>query len=323
MSHTNYSSMACLDHITGDTHPEHPNRLHAIIKHLGASLTMRTGDTHTEQSNQAILRAHSSAYWSHVTNQNTRTGSTKLDEDTVYAKGTHAALMDCTTILTHAVADILNDQTKAQTAFCALRPPGHHAGHDFSMGFCITNGVMIAALHALSINPMMRIAIVDFDVHHGNGTQHIHQQLPSQLSKQILFASIQEAQLWPYNDAEHINEGTIVNVPIARDSDASVWMDKFNQIIIPAVDAFCPELIIISAGFDAHHDDPPKGILFNDPPACQHLLDNDYAAMTQSLKSIANTHASGRILSVLEGGYNPAVLAKAVDAHIKALSDTL
>ncbi|HEY8189036.1 MAG TPA: hypothetical protein VIF12_00005, partial [Micavibrio sp.] len=261
-----------------------------------------------------IAGAHDPRYIDRVVALAPQEGIAALDEDTKMSPGSLNAALAAAGTACHAVDLVLDG--KARNVFCAVRPPGHHAFYDKSMGFCIFNNVAVAAAHAMNARGLKRVAIVDFDVHHGNGTQDILQRKLTN----TCFASLQEARLWPYNDNDQVTSGNIMNIGIERGAPAASWHNHMEQKVIPFLRRYNPELLIISAGFDAHRNDPPEGILFNDPPGKQNLLDEDYARMTRALAGLADECCGGRVVSCMEGGYNTNVLAGAATAHVRALT---
>jgi acetoin utilization deacetylase AcuC-like enzyme len=216
-----------------------------------------------------------------------------------------------------AVDDIVDK--KYRNAFCLTRPPGHHAIKNSSMGFCLFGNIAIAVKHALSKNGVNKVAIIDFDVHQGNGTEDLVKD-----DENILFFSIHQENSWPYQHHEDKGpHGIINNIAVPIKSDPSVYHAIFDELIIPALNEWQPDFVFISAGFDAHRDDPPQeDALFNDPPGRQMLLEEDFNTMTRKLMTIADQYADGRLVSIMEGGYNPDILAKCCVAHGKTLADT-
>ena len=194
-------------------------------------------------------------------------------------------------------------------AFSAIRPPGHHAETEKAMGFCIFGNVAIAAKYAIENHKLKRVAVVDFDVHHGNGTQEILWDDPN-----VLFVSTHQMPLWPGSGTheEHGNHQNILNIPIQANTDGPAFRQKFDEIILPRLDSYKPEILIISAGFDAHYKDPLANI---------ELMTEDYEWITHRLCDIADEHADGRLISSLEGGYNLAALAESVAVHVKVLME--
>jgi acetoin utilization deacetylase AcuC-like enzyme len=192
-------------------------------------------------------------------------------------------------------------------AFCAVRPPGHHATRDTPMGFCLFNSVAAAAAHAIAAHGVSRVAVVDFDVHHGNGTQDIFWSEP-----RVLYASSHQWPLYPGTGARNeTGAGNIVNAPLRPGAGSAEFRTAYEDIVLPAIDRFAPELVLISAGFDAHRLDPLANL---------NLVDDDYAWITQRLVEIADRHAQGRVVSSLEGGYSLTALRESVAAHVAALA---
>jgi acetoin utilization deacetylase AcuC-like enzyme len=192
--------------------------------------------------------------------------------------------------------------------FCAVRPPGHHATRDTAMGFCLFNNIAVAALHALDVHALERVAIVDFDVHHGNGTQAIFEH-----DRRVLFASSHQWPLYPGSGAHNdTGSGNIVNAPLPAGADGTRFRQAWTEELLPAVDAFAPQLLLVSAGFDAHAQDPLAQLK---------LEAADYAWITRELVRIARRHCAGRIVSTLEGGYDLEALRDSSIAHVGALLD--
>jgi acetoin utilization deacetylase AcuC-like enzyme len=194
----------------------------------------------------------------------------------------------------------------ANRAFCAVRPPGHHATSDTAMGFCLFNNVAVAAAHALAAHGLKRVAIADFDVHHGNGTQDIFEREP-----RVLFLSSHQSPLYPGTGrAEEKGVGNIINAPLSAGDGSYEFRELWDGVLLPRLHAFKPQLLLISAGFDAHRNDPLADI---------RLQTEDYAWITERLVDVARTHADGRVVSTLEGGYDLTALAASASAHVAAL----
>jgi acetoin utilization deacetylase AcuC-like enzyme len=302
-----YSHPDFLGHDTGVAHPESIDRLHVIEQALSApkfaQLQRIAADIPTDIQDKIGL-IHSKAMITKVLTTIPEEGYANFDADTVVSPGSKQAALRAVAAVCDAVDRICTGQNAR--AFCATRPPGHHAMPDYAMGFCLFNNIAIAAEYARSRYGLTRIAIVDFDVHHGNGTQAAFCEQP-----QVLYASSHQ---WPhYPGSGHPSEsgvGNIINVPLPTGSAGDVFRDKYRQSILPAVKTFNPELILISAGFDAHRDDPLASI---------GLVEDDYRWITDELISIADACCQGRIISALEGGYNLSALANSVAAHVGSL----
>jgi len=297
-----------LNHDTGPGHPESPDRLRAIDKALSKAnfeSLSRIEAPLPDNIEDKLALIHTSAMIDRVLSGIPEHGLSYFDADTVASPGSKQAALRAVGALCDAVDRICTG--KANAAFCAVRPPGHHAMPGYPMGFCLFNNVAIAAEYARTHYQLERIAIVDFDVHHGNGTQTAFYQQP-----QVLYASSHQ---WPhYPGSGHPLEngvGNIVNVPLSAGTDGKVFRAKYSDIILPAVRKFKPELILISAGFDAHRDDPLASL---------RLVENDYRWISDELVKIADEYCHGRIISTLEGGYNLRALADSVSTHVASLA---
>jgi acetoin utilization deacetylase AcuC-like enzyme len=233
-------------------------------------------------------------------------GRHELDADTLVSPGSGEAALRAAGAVVAAVDAVVGG--KAKNAFCAVRPPGHHAEAAQAMGFCIFNNIAIGALHARVAHGLARVAVIDFDVHHGNGTQHLFERDPS-----LFYASTHQWPLYPGTGAaEERGVGNVVNAPLPSHSGSVEFRAAFERKILPALDRFAPELVLISAGFDAHQDDPLASLM---------LTEDDYAWVTAALAEVARTHAKGRIVSALEGGYDLRALAASAAVHVRALMD--
>src|SRR5690606_14798733 len=228
-----------------------------------------------------------------------------LDPDTAMAPGSLEAALYAAGAATAAVDHVM--QAPGRRAFCAVRPPGHHATRATAMGFCLFNNIAVGAAHALAVHGLERVAIVDFDVHHGNGSQAIFWNDP-----RVLFASSHQWPLYPGSGREDESgaHGNVVNAPLPQGSGGADFRDAWTARLLPAVEAFRPQLLLVSAGFDAHASDPLAGL---------RLLEADYAWLTGELVAIAGRHAQGRIVSMLEGGYDLDALTACTRAHALAL----
>jgi len=299
---------ACLEHTNPPGHPERVDRLKVIEAALSGpeftDLDRRIAPLCTDED---ILLAHPRQHLDAIRAAAPTTGYRALDADTHMSQGTLGAAFHAVGAVIAAVDGVIDGQ--AQNAFCAIRPPGHHAEATTPMGFCLFGNVSIAAEHALVRHGLSRVAIVDFDVHHGNGTQNLVWDDP-----RIFFASTHQMPLYPGSGSasETGVKGNILNVPLAPESDGTVFRRAVMAKILPALRAHRPELILISAGFDAHRDDPLAQL---------NLLEDDYAWVTGQICDIADEFAKGRVVSTLEGGYDLDALASSVAAHVKVLME--
>jgi acetoin utilization deacetylase AcuC-like enzyme len=303
-----YSHPDFLAHDTGPGHPECADRLRAIDKALGhekfAGL-IRIEPSLAEEVEDKLALIHTPAMIQGVLDKIPKQGLAYLDADTVVSPGSKRAALLAVSAICDAVDKVLNGE--ADNAFCALRPPGHHAEPTHAMGFCLFNNIAIAAEHARTRHKLNKIAIVDFDVHHGNGTQAAFYNQP-----QVFYASSHQ---WPYypgsGAVSETGVGNIVNVPLPAGTAGAEFREKYREIIFPALRTFKPQLLLISAGFDAHKDDPLASL---------QLVEADYRWLTLELMAIAEEHCKGRIVSTLEGGYNLKALAASVETHVACLA---
>ncbi|WFP51475.1 histone deacetylase family protein [Methylomonas sp. EFPC3] len=302
-----YSHPDFLAHDTGLAHPECPERLRVIAEALAAPKFAAL--THVQAAlpddiEDKIGLVHGRAMIAKLLAEIPEHGLTNLDADTVVSPGSRQAALLAVAAVCDAVDKVCGGA--ADNAFCAVRPPGHHAMPDYPMGFCLFNNVAIAAEYARKGYGLERIAIVDFDVHHGNGTQAAFYDQP-----QVLYISSHQ---WPhYPGSGHPSEhgaGNILNLALATGSDGEVIRAKYRDTVFPALRKFAPQLVLISAGFDAHKDDPLASL---------RLTEADYHWLTEQLRAIAEDYCQGRLISVLEGGYNLRALANSVAAHVAAL----
>lgn len=309
---------SCLEHDTGEAHPENKIRLEKVLEALKNSSHHKQFDLFESPpaKEQELLLCHSQNYIDRVKATIPETGRVNLDEDTILSPGSLGAASRAAGGALKAVDLVMDDTNQYKVAFSAARPPGHHALRESSMGFCIFNNVALAATHAIEYHGLKRVAVLDFDVHHGNGTQEILEHN----GHNTLFISFQESDIWPYNKDENtIKNKRVLNYPMPKMAAVELYYEAFTNEIIPALESFKPELILISAGFDAHRDDPPADALFNDAPGRQLLVEEDFNWMTKQLMDVAQRHGNGRVVSVMEGGYNPDVLARSVCSHVETL----
>ncbi len=302
-----YSHPDFLSHDTGIGHPENADRLRSIENALNEpefSSLVRISPPLDSKTRLKVERIHPPQFVDSILNAVPKQDYYSIDSDTIISPGSGKAALRAAGAVCDAVDRLMAG--KANNAFCAVRPPGHHAEPGRAMGFCLFNHIAIAAEHARSEYQLERVAIVDFDVHHGNGTQAAFYQQPN-----VLYASTHEMPNYPgTGHPSETGAGNIINVPLAPYSTGNIFREKMNRIIFPALKKFKPELLLISAGFDAHKDDPLASIM---------LETEDYAWVTEQLAVIAKNCCKGRIVSALEGGYNLNALASSVAAHVKAL----
>ena len=296
---------ACLKHDMGGYHPESPARLAAIQDQLiagGLYSLLQYHDAPCAEREQ-LERVHTRQYVDKIEAAAPRQGIVHLDPDTAMNPFSLEAVLHA------AGAAVLGADLvmagKAENAFCSVRPPGHHATRDQSMGFCIFNNVAVGAAHALAAHDLQRVAIADFDVHHGNGTEDIFADDP-----RVMLCSTFQHPFYPYRGADSGNEH-IINVPLPAGSGGADFQAAVRERWLPALETFRPQMLFISAGFDAHRDDDMAGLA---------LVEADYAWVTRELKAVAQRWSEGRIVSLLEGGYALGALGRSAAAHIKVLA---
>jgi acetoin utilization deacetylase AcuC-like enzyme len=296
---------ACLLHDMGSWHPESPARLRAIDDRLRADRLFEVLAVHEAPAvtREQLLRAHDAAYVDAIEAAAPRDGQRALDPDTSMNPHTLTAARHAAGGAVRAVDLVMSGE--ARNAFVACRPPGHHATRHRAMGFCIFNNVAVAAAHAFAQHGLARVAIVDFDVHHGNGTEDIFRDDP-----RLLLCSTFQHPYYPFCGADTVSDH-IVNVPLPAGTAGSAYREAFGAQILPRLEAFRPQLLLCSAGFDGHRDDGMAQF---------GLVEADYAWITAQVVDVAARHASGRIVSVLEGGYELGALGRSVSAHIRTLA---
>jgi acetoin utilization deacetylase AcuC-like enzyme len=294
----------CLLHQMGEGHPERPERLRAIEDGLIASrldhLIFRAEAP--AATREQLLRVHDARHLETIERASPRSGLVHIDPDTAMNPHTLEAALRAAGAAVLATDLVIGG--RAQAAFCAVRPPGHHAERSRAMGFCFFNNVAVGAAHALDHHGLARVAIADFDVHHGNGTEDIFRA-----DSRVLMVSTFQHPFYPASGIEGRSE-RMVNIPLAAGSSGKEFRAAVNEYWLPALERFAPQMLFVSAGFDAHRDDEM---------ALLQLLESDYAWVTQQLRSVAARHAQGRIVSVLEGGYQLGALARSVAAHLRNL----
>ncbi|MDD5175797.1 MAG: histone deacetylase family protein [Sterolibacterium sp.] len=296
----------CWQHDMGAHHPECPDRLGAINDRLissGIDLHLAYYDAPLATREQ-LLRAHPSKHIEFIEQSAPKHGIVHVDPDTAMNSGTwNAALRSAGA---GVLATDLVMQGAVSTAFCAVRPPGHHAERTKPMGFCFFNNVAIAALHGIEAWGLERVAIVDFDVHHGNGTEDIFSG-----NDKVLMVSTFQHPFYPFCGTDH-PAANMLNIPLPAGTRGDAFRQVVSDIWLPRLYAFAPQLIYISAGFDAHYEDDMASL---------GLVESDYSWVTQQIMEVAASSAQGRIVSMLEGGYALSAMARSVAAHIKVLAD--
>ena len=300
-----FTHPSMLDHKVPAGHPERPARLEAVLKGLeGLALTRREAPfadrhvierVHPPRLVDALEHAFAQA----------EDGFLSIDADTHLSPGTREAAYRAVGAGVAAVDAVLNGED--DMAFCAVRPPGHHAEPLAPMGFCIFNTIAIAALHALEAHGLNKVAVVDFDVHHGNGTQRVAEKEP-----RLFFCSTHQSPFYPgTGDADETGiTGNVVNAPLAAGTSSADWRRAMQDIVLPALDVFEPDLILVSAGFDAHKADPLANFSLDDA---------DFAWVARELRQRALRHCKGKLVSTLEGGYDLSALARSAAAYVSAL----
>ncbi|QPC94158.1 histone deacetylase family protein [Mesorhizobium sp. INR15] len=300
-----YSHPIFLEHLTPPGHPERPDRLRAIERVLDDEAFAELDRVEAPAGDEAtILYAHPADFVERVRAGIPDEGIARIDADTTASPKSWQAVVTAIGAANAAVDDVF--EGRADNAFVAARPPGHHAEKTTAMGFCFFNTAAIAARYAQKRHGVERVAIVDWDVHHGNGTQDIFWDDPS-----VLYCSTHQMPLYPGTGAKsEVGAGNIVNAPMAPQTGSEVFRDAFLSRVLPSLDNFAPDLIIISAGFDAHHRDPLAEI---------NLTEDDFDWATGQLMQRAARHSGNRLVSLLEGGYDLQGLAFSVAAHVGRL----
>ncbi|MFK7881531.1 histone deacetylase family protein [Roseobacter sp.] len=301
-----YMHEDCNAHVTPSGHPERVERLEAVAAALSQDRFTDLQRRDTPLAMRAeLLRCHPESYIAMVESSVPAQGSRALDADTHLSSGSWTAALRAVGAAVAAVDAVVAGEVT--NAFCATRPPGHHAETAKPMGFCLFGNVAIAAKHALDHHGLTRVAVVDFDVHHGNGTQDLLWN-----EARALFVSSHQMPLWPgTGDSDETGaHGNVMNLPLPPGTDGIGFRRTWENHGLPALDAFAPELIVISAGFDAHEDDPLAEL---------RLRETDFAWITNALCDLADTHAGGCVVSILEGGYDLKALAASAAAHVEVL----
>lgn len=308
MSTLLFTHPVCLEHDTGDYHPECADRLKAVLAALeGEEFMMLLREEAPKATREQLARAHDLEHIDHVLSSVPTVAGEHyhVDPDTVLSMNSGEAALRSAGGVCAAVDAVATNQ--ARNAFVAVRPPGHHAERDSAMGFCFFNNAAVGALHARDVHGMKKVAIIDFDVHHGNGTQHILWDEPG-----MFYASTHQEHAYPNTGLpeETGGLGRMVNIPLPAGSGSDTFREAFDMILIPKLREFAPDFVIISAGFDAHA---------SDPLAHMRLKTADYGWATNKLLEVAAETANRRVVSVLEGGYDLHALAASTREHVRAL----
>ena len=296
----------CLGHEPGPGHPESPSRLKAVLQALDdPSCAVTERHDAPLATREQLARVHDAGMLDMVFAAAPAQGQVFLDADTAMSSHSLEAALRAAGAVCSAIDGVFAGPQRR--AFCAVRPPGHHATHDTAMGFCLFNNVAIGAVHALAVHGIERVAIIDFDVHHGNGTADIFRADP-----RVLYASTHQSPLYPGSGApSQRGLGNLVHVPLAAGAGSPEFRAAFETRILPELEKFAPQLVVVSAGFDAHRLDPLANL---------NLDADDFAWVTRQLVAVAERHAAGRLVSALEGGYSLNALHESTLAHVNALS---
>jgi acetoin utilization deacetylase AcuC-like enzyme len=296
----------CLLHHMGPYHPERPARLKAIEDELAASGLMDRLERHVAPlaTFEQLKRVHTPKYIASLAAAAPSTGFAYLDPDTAMNPYSLAAAYRAAGAVILAADLVIGEH--AENAFCCVRPPGHHAERNRAMGFCLINNIAAGVAHAIRAHALERVAVVDFDVHHGNGTEDIFRNNP-----RVMMVSIFQHPFYPYGGVTGRSE-RMVNIPLAAGSNGHAFRAAVNEFWLPALKRFKPQMLFISAGFDAHQDDDLASL---------NLLEADYAWVTGRIREIAHEYANNRIVSALEGGYALPALGRSVAAHLKVLNE--
>ncbi len=298
----------CLGHVNPAGHPECVDRLKAVLAVLeGEEFCYLVREEAPLAEDAHILRAHPPVHLLALEARAPTHDIVPIDADTFMCPGTLAAARRGAGAMIRGIDMVMAGEVK--NAFCAVRPPGHHAEKTTAMGFCLFGNVAIGALHALEAHGLERVAVMDFDVHHGNGTQDLLWD-----EARVVFASTQQMPLYPGTGAESEKgaHNQIFNVPLPPGAGGADFRAAMTEVVLPAIDAHAPQLILISAGFDAHARDPLANL---------NLVESDFAWATNRLCDLAAKHCGGRVVSTLEGGYDLAALASSTQAHVRVLME--
>ncbi|WP_137390032.1 histone deacetylase family protein [Rhodoligotrophos defluvii] len=295
----------CLEHLVPRGHPERPDRLRAINQILAAPHFEALERLEAPRGlRRSVLLAHDEGYVARIEQAVPAEDLWALDADTWMSPKSLEAALRGVGAATRAVDAVFHGE--AANVFCAVRPPGHHAEQDKAMGFCLFNNAAIAALHAREAHNADRVAVIDFDVHHGNGTQDIFWS-----DRDLFYGSTHQMPLFPgTGEISETGVGNIVNAPLRAGDGSAQFREAMMSVVLPALDAFEPDLIVMSAGFDAHRDDPLGSL---------QLTEEDFIWITLRLLELADKHCEGRVVSLLEGGYDLRALASSVGCHVQTL----
>jgi acetoin utilization deacetylase AcuC-like enzyme len=299
------SHPACLLHDMGAAHPECPDRLRAIdeaLHALGLFDFLRPHEA-PRATREQLARVHAESHIDEIYARSPAAGHVMLDADTIMNPATLEAALRAAGALVFATDLVLAGQ--ARNAFCAVRPPGHHAERDAAMGFCLFNNIAVGAAHALA-SGLARVAVLDFDVHHGNGTEEIFEREP-----RVMLCSSFQHPFYPGKAGVAV-PGHLVNTPLPAGAGSEAFREAVTTRWLPEIEGFRPEMIFVSAGFDAHAADPLAGL---------RLQDADYAWITQQVTSVARRLCAGRVVSALEGGYDLATVGRCAALHVRGLME--
>lgn len=299
---------ACLYHDVPLGHPESPDRLRAVLHALeGERYQYLQREEAPRASREALARVHPTFFIDAVLSQIPSEGLFRVDADTCLSPGSGEAALRAAGAVVHGVDLVMAGRVR--NAFCAVRPPGHHAEPTTAMGFCLFNNIAVGALHARAVHGLARLAVIDFDVHHGNGTQALFHDDPA-----LFYASTHQWPLYP-GTGQASEQGiahNILNVPLAPYAGGAEFRAAFSDVVLPALTRFAPDMLFVSAGFDGH---------MRDPLAQLRLTEDDFASVSEALASFARTQCQGRLVSALEGGYDLDALARSTAAHVRVLME--
>jgi acetoin utilization deacetylase AcuC-like enzyme len=300
-----FTHPSCFGHDTGPSHPEHPSRLKAVLGALEAPEFAALVHKEAPRADMdQLTRVHTRAYVEHVLSAIPARGFAALDPDTIVSPGSNEAALRAAGALCAAVDAVMAKE--ATNAFCAVRPPGHHAEIERSMGFCLFNNVAIGALHAHARHGCARVAILDFDVHHGNGTQDVVGR-----DGAFFFASVHQSPLYPGTGRrDERGVGNVLNVPLPPMADGEMFRHVWGELVMPRLIEFHPQFILVSAGFDGHEADPLAALRYHE---------DDFEWATAEVVRIARDCCDGRVVSALEGGYDLHALGASAAGHVRAL----